>query len=341
MTAPRPGLVAVALLTLALALATVGTAWGLAAVPPTHVARVLGSLVGLVDPTAVPAGERFLILHVRLPQVVLLGLVGSALACSGAALQAAFENPLADPGLLGVTGGASLGAVLAVVSGLAGGVFLALPTLAFGGGLAASLLVYALAHLGGRPTPATLLLTGVAVGSTAAALVTAISLAAGYYKAQVLVAWLVGGVRDETWDHVGLASLPVIVGVGGLVALHRRIDALLLGDEAALAVGVPVVGTRLTILVLTALATGAATAVGGTISFVGLMVPHLIRRATGPRTADLLPACVGGGAAFLIACELASKAMSGRVALPLGILTAILGGPTFLALLVRSRREVG
>ena len=332
----RPVAITGLLATAYLGLALVGTAWGTVSIPPGHVIRVLSTVVGLGDDGSVPATERFLVLQVRLPQVLLLGLVGAALACSGATLQATFENPLADPGVLGVSGGAALGAVLAIHTGLAETVFLSLPLSAFCGGLGASLLVYTLTYLGGRPTGPTLLLTGVAVGSMAVAGVSLVMTLTDVHRVQELLFWLVGGVRNPTWEHVWLAAPPIAVGAAGLLGLHRRLDALLLGEEQALAVGVPVVGTRLLILVLTALVTGAATAVSGTIGFVGLMVPHLIRRLTGPRALHLFPGCIAGGAAFLTACELLSRGLSGRFALHLGVLTALLGGPTFLFVLRRT-----
>ncbi len=330
----------VSLLALAyLGLALWGTAWGTVPIPAGHVVRVLTSVVGIGDDGAVPPTERFLVLQVRLPQVLLLGLVGAGLACSGATLQTTFENPLADPGVLGVTGGSALGAVLAIHTGLAETVFLALPACAFLGGLSACLLVYALTYLGGRPTGHTLLLTGVAVGSMTAAGVTLVMVLTDAYRVQELLFWLVGGVRNQTWEHLLISAPPIAVGIAGLLCLHRRLDALLLGEEQALAVGVPVVRTRLLILVLTSLVTGAATAVSGSIGFVGLMVPHLIRRLVGPRTLPLLKACIAGGAAFLTACEILARGLSGQFALHLGILTALLGGPTFLIVLRQTRGD--
>ena len=239
--------------------------------------------------------------------------------------------------MLGVSGGASLGAVIAIHTGLAAKVFLALPLSAFAGGLLAALAVYALTYVGGRSTSHVLLLTGVAVGSITVAGVTLVMILSDQNRIQELLFWLVGGVRNQTWEHVWLAAPVIAVGIVGLLSMQRRLDALLLGEEQATAIGVPVVATRLLILVFTALATGAATAVSGTIGFVGLMVPHLVRRWTGPRTLDLLPGCIAGGAAFLTACELLSRLLSERFALHLGILTAFLGGPAFLIVLRRTR----
>ncbi|WP_422928020.1 FecCD family ABC transporter permease [Singulisphaera sp. PoT] len=329
-----------ALLGLAYAvLALLGTIWGSVSIPTSHVARVLASAIGLDlgGGSPVPATERFLILQVRLPQVFLLGLVGAALATSGAALQATFENPLADPSILGVSGGAALGAVLAIHSGIAETVFLSLPLCAFCGGLASSMFVYAITYFEGHSTGPTLLLTGVAVGSMTIAGVSLVMVITEVHRIQELLFWMVGGVRNQSWEHVGLCALPIALGIAGLLSLHHRLDALLLGEEQAMAVGVPVAGTRLLVLLLTALATGAATAVSGSIGFVGLMVPHLIRRLTGPRTRDLLPACVTGGAAFLTACDLFARSVSGTFTLHLGIITALLGGPAFLIVLRKSK----
>jgi iron complex transport system permease protein len=334
----RPVLVTWALIAAFLGLAMLGVAWGAMRIAPEHVLRTLAGALGLADADMVPTAEQYVILHLRLPQVLLLGVVGAALACSGAALQATFENPLADPGVLGVSGGAAFGAVLAIYTGLAETVFLSLPAAAFAGALAAALAVYSLTYLAGRPGIHSLLLTGVAVGSMAVAGVSLVMVLSEQHRIQELLFWLVGGVRNQTWEHVFLATPAVTVGIAGLLGLHRRLDALLLGEEQALAVGVPVAGTRLMVLALTALATGAATAVSGTIGFVGLMVPHMVRRFTGPRTLDLLPACIAGGAAFLTACELLSRCLSERFALHLGILTAFLGGPAFLLVLRQSGR---
>jgi iron complex transport system permease protein len=184
-----------------------------------------------------------------------------------------------------------------------------------------------------------LLLTGVAVSSIFIAGVTLVMVISDQYRIQSLLFWLVGGVRNQTWEHVWISAPAITLGILGLLTMHRRLDALMLGEEQAVAVGVPIVATRLWVLVLTALVTGAATAVSGTIGFVGLMVPHLLRRITGPRTLDLLPACVTGGAAFLTACELLSRCLSEAFALHLGILTAFLGGPTFLLILCRRKAD--
>jgi len=312
---------------------------GPADIGPDRVAAALGSAVGLVEPDSVPPTERFVVLQLRLPQAVLIALVGAALACSGAALQATFANPLADSGVLGVTGGAALGAVIAVHLGWAERIFLALPLAAFVGAAAAAGLVYVLCFLGGRrPTTYSLLLTGVAVGSTTVAGVSLVMILVEQHRLAELLFWLVGGVRNQGWDHVVLAAVPIAAGCGLLLLLHRPLDAMLTGEEHALAVGVNVVRLRLIVLAAVSLAAGAATAVAGGIGFVGLMVPHMLRRFTGPTADRLLPASLFAGAAFLSLCELAARVLPERFHMHPGILTAFLGGPAFLILL---RRRIG
>jgi iron complex transport system permease protein len=329
-------------ITLGLAVAYIGLAalgifYGSTAIDPEHVIDAIAAALGVGDAQSVPMAERIVVLQLRLPQVLLIGFVGAALACSGAALQATFENPLADPGVLGVTAGAALGAILVIHTGWTERVPLILTAAAFLGAVCAALLVYGLAFIGGQPTVPGLLLTGVAVGSMAAAGVSLVVLITAPYRLQELLIWMLGGVRNQTWIHLALAAPAIVVGCGLLLVLHRRLDALLLGEEHALAVGVPVVATRLQVLALTALATGAATAVSGSIAFVGLMVPHIVRRLTGPRACDLLPACMAGGAVFLTACDLLSRGLTQHVSLHLGILTAFLGGPAFLVVLRRTK----
>lgn len=337
MAMARARFTALALAGIYLVLAVWGTLFGSVSIPPERVAGVILHELGARDDTQLRDTERFIVWNLRIPQVILLGLVGAALACSGAALQAAFENPLAESGVLGVSGGAALGAVLAIHSGLAASTYLALPLSAFAGGLAAALVVYALAFLTGRAGIYTLLLTGVAVGSVCTAAVTLVMVTSAAQRVQELLFWLVGGVRNQTWEHVWLATPGIVFGIVALVALHRRLDALLLGEEQALALGVPVVATRLLVLGIVALATGAAIAVSGTIGFVGLMVPHLVRRWSGPRSAAVLPACITGGAAFLTGCDLVSRGVSHWLPLHLGILTAFLGGPAFVLILLHNR----
>lgn len=278
-----------------------------------------------------------LVYEVRLPRVVLLVLAGAALAVAGAALQAALQNPLAAPGLLGVSAGASLGAVSAYVSGAYLVWAWSVPLLAFAVALGALFLVYAVAHAAGRPTTGTLILTGVAVSSLLSALVSLLLLASAEHRVHEIFAWLLGSVDNRTWEHVRFAAGPVAVGIIGLVLVSRVIDALALGEEHALGVGVDLGRARALIMVLVALAAGGAVSVTGPIAFVGLMVPHLVRSLTGASARRLLPASAFAGATFLVLSDLVARVLSRSAEIPVGVVTSLAGVVFFLGLLHRIR----
>lgn len=281
---------------------------------------------------------RLLVFEIRLPRVVLLALAGGALAAAGMALQAALQNPLCDPGLLGLSAGASLGAVIAYASGL----FMlwpwSVPALAFAGALVAILAVYGIAHAAGPPTTATLLLTGVAMASFGSALVSLVLLSMGDHRVHEVFAWLLGSAENRTWDHVRLAAGPVALGLAGLMLSRRLIDALALGDEHALGVGVDLLRARALLFVLVSLAAGAAVSVLGPIGFVGLMVPHLVRPLAGASARTLLPASTLAGAGFLVLCDALARSLSSEALIPVGVVTSMAGVVFFLALLHRIRQ---
>lgn len=280
-----------------------------------------------------------LVFEIRLPRVVLLALAGAALAASGTALQAALQNPLCDPGLLGLSAGASLGAVLAYASGLFMLWPFAVPAAAFAGALVALFAVYGIAHAAGPPTTATLLLTGVAIASFGSALVSLTLLSIGDYRVHEVFAWLLGSAENRTWEHVQLALVPVGLGIAGLLLARRVIDALAMGDEHALGVGVDLLRARALLFVLVSLAAGAAVSVLGPIGFVGLMVPHLVRPVVGASAGTLLPASALAGGGFLVVCDTIARALSRQALVPVGVITSMAGVVFFLALLHRIRRS--
>ncbi|RMG45324.1 MAG: iron ABC transporter permease [Acidobacteria bacterium] len=302
--------------------------------PGVGPAEIVAAIAGQAPPDPI---ARALLFEVRLPRVLLLALAGAALAASGAALQACLENPLADPGLLGLSGGAAVGAVAAHAGGLAARWPASVPAAAFGGALAAVAVVYALAHAAGRPTTGTLLLTGVAVGSLASSLVSVMLLSTGSHRVHEIFAWLLGSAEGASWDEVRLATLPVLAGLGALLALGRLVDALALGEEHAAGVGVDLLKGRAVLLAAVSLTAGSAVSVVGPIGFVGLMVPHMLRGLTGAAARALLPASAIGGAALLVAADLLARTASRRFEVPVGVVTALLGVPFFLFLLHRSR----
>ena len=277
--------------------------------------------------------------EIRLPRA-LLGLgIGFTLGISGAVLQGFLRNPLAEPGIIGVSAMAAFGAVLIFYSGLAGSTLYALPAGALLGAVVAVLLLLALAARSGSTL--TLILAGVALSSLSAALTSLVlNLSPNPFASYEIIFWLLGSLKDRSIEHVWLA-LPLMAAAWLLIALSARaIDALSLGEEAAASLGIDMRRTRLLIVMGTALGVGAATAVAGTVGFVGLVVPHLIRPLTNRLPSRLLLPAGLGGAALLLAADVAVRIILPAGELNVGVLTALIGAPFFLWLVIRSRREV-
>jgi iron complex transport system permease protein len=334
--AQRPLRIFVLLALLGLCAVFVATAVGAARIAP---ARVVAVLAGAVRPDA--SWESLIVLRVRLPRAVVAYLVGGALAVSGGALQGAFRNPLAEPGVLGVSHGAALGAVIAIFGGFAARAPWALPVAACGGALLVMTALLAMARRNRRHV-GSLLLAGVALANLAAAgttLVISLSLA-NYDVGRQVLKWLLGGLEGRTWAQVAMGAAPILGASAVVIADARRLDALLLGDVAAVAVGVPPARVRLRLIAATAVLTGVSVAIGGAIGFVGLVAPHVVRRLVGAMHTRLLPACFLGGGAFLVAADVAARTIMAPEELRLGVVTAAIGAPFFLWLLVR-RREWG
>jgi iron complex transport system permease protein len=291
----------------------------------------------LLGPAAVPAGEWLhsdIVWQLRAPRAVLAFLVGGSLGVAGAGLQALVRNPLADPFLLGLSGGAGLGAVVAIAFHVSGP--WALPLAAFAGALVALWLVYRLGLVGGAALdPRILLLGGVAIGAFAAAITTAIVALASAAELRNAFLWLWGGLSDASWQAVLVIALyapnPLLV----LLAAARPLDLLALGEEPARYLGADVEAVKRRVYLAASLLTAAAVAVSGVIGFVGLVVPHLARITWGHRHRVLLPAAfVGGGALLAIADTLARTVVAPRE-LPVGVVTALIGVPVFAFLLKR------
>ncbi|WP_433236009.1 FecCD family ABC transporter permease [Actinomadura nitritigenes] len=289
----------------------------------------------LAEPSWPPVRET-IVMDVRLPRVVLCGVVGVGLSVCGTALQALVRNPLADPMLLGVSSGATVGAVLVVVSHVVLlGVF-SLPLAAFGGALAALTLVYFLARSGGRMTTTRLVLAGVATAEVLSAVASYLVVTSDDpHAAESALRWMLGGLAGTTWQIVWIPAGAVLAGTGVLLAVTRPLNLLLAGEEAAAALGLDVHRFRTALFVLVALMVGAIVAVSGSIGFVGLMMPHVVRLLVGADHRRALPAVALLGAAFLIAADLAARTVIAPEEIPVGILTALVGGPFFLWLMRR------
>jgi len=291
-------------------------------------------LRGLLDPDAAAAP---IVRGLRVPRVLLAFSVGGALAVSGAALQALIRNPLADPYLLGLSGGAGLGAVAAMALEIPG--TWAVPALAFVGALGAVALVYRLSAVSGRRLdPRVLLLAGVIVGAFTAAIMTAILTLSRADELRNAFLWLLGGFSAASWNAVRLFLLYALVPLAVLMVQARALDLLTLGEEPAQTLGTNVERLKRVVLVSTSLLTAAGVAVCGVIGFVGLVVPHALRGLIGPLHRSLLPAAFLAGGGFLVLADAAARTVVRPVELPVGVVTALVGVPLFAVLLRRSLR---
>lgn len=274
--------------------------------------------------------------EIRLPRALLGLMAGAALGLSGAAMQGYLRNPLAEPGLIGVSASAALGAVLSLQTGLAGLFALALPLAGLAGAAVAVLLILALA--GPRGGALALILAGVAISALAAALTSLVlNLSPNPFAAMEIIYWMMGSLADRSMDHVWLAAPFMAVGLALLASLGRSLDALTLGEDAAASMGVNLMRLRLVVIFGTALAVGASVSVAGSIGFVGLVVPHVLRPLVGAQPSRLLPASALGGAAMVLAADIAVRLIAPDQDLKLGVLTALIGAPFFLHLIWRLR----
>jgi iron complex transport system permease protein len=323
-------------------MAVVSASMGQLEIPPLEVIHVIAAKLGLnlgVPPEHPNADV--VLWSVRLPRVALAAVAGAGLATSGALMQGVFGNPLAEPGVIGV----SSGAAAAACAGLALGAGVLGPggtaALAFAGGLATTLLVYSLSRSGGRTEVVTLVLTGIAVNAVAGAVIALSTFLADKSAREEIIFWQMGSLNGTRWVYVAIAAPLVLIGVAASLTLARRLDLLSLGERAARHLGVDVERLRLGAIVLVALMTAASVAFCGIIAFVGLVVPHLVRLAMGPGHRVLLPASALGGALLLTAADLVARTAVAYADLPIGMLTSLVGGPFFFYLLRRTRRRAG
>jgi iron complex transport system permease protein len=279
---------------------------------------------------------RLILVELRLPRTVLAILVGAALGLSGAVLQGLTRNPLADPGLLGVSAGAALGAVIALYTGIGMLFALAIPLLGLLGALAAAALTLTLGSGGGTLV---LILAGAAVsGLMLAGTALVLNLAPNPYAAYEITHWMLGSLADRGWDQVWLTAPFILVGAALLLGTGRALDALSLGEQQAASLGVDLPRLRRRVLIGTALAVGAATSVSGTIGFIGLVAPHLVRPLAGHQPARMLWPSALCGALLLLLADVLTRLLPLDRELNLGVLTGLVGTPFFIALVLRLKR---
>ncbi len=291
--------------------------------------------------TGIPYSERELLVvaQVRLPRVLVGALIGAALGVSGAAMQGVFRNPLVEPGYVGVSSGAAVGAVCALFFGWSQMGKWALPASAFIGAVIAVVVILAVWRSSRSKSIATLLLLGIGINALLSAMINImVASSSSDQELRSIIFWLQGGLEARTWEHVQLIVFPILIGCIITITYGRDLNMMLLGDEQAASSGVNVRSTRYLLLALASLMTGASVAVSGIIGFVGLVVPHIIRLITGPDHRFLLPASALGGATFLVLADVVSRMALQPVTLQVGVVCALIGAPLFIAFIVRSRR---
>lgn len=340
---PPAGLVLAALLLLLAAAVVLAASFGQVSIP---VARVAGTLLRQLGIPALPEGtppEVSILLTFRLPRVVAAAVVGAALATTGALFQGLLRNPLADPYVVGTSGGAALGSVLGI---LLGGLLPSLqavlvPGMGFLGALGAMALVYQLARVGGKVPIVTVLLAGFTVSTVLGYTSSLLLILNERLQLQMarIYARLLGGIAVVGWSELAVVGPLTLLTCLAAVALARPLNALALGEEGAARLGVPVEREKRLVLAAGSLLTAAAVSISGVIGFVGLVVPHALRLVCGPDHRVLLPASALGGAVFLVLADLLARVLISGGDVPVGIVTAFLGGPFFLWLLRRTRRE--
>jgi len=329
------------LATLLVVAALISLTMGPVEISVLNVTSILLSNVGL-DLIPFTVSEELIVEELRLPRILVGAIVGMALGVAGTTMQAVFRNPMAEPGIIGVSAGGAVGAVLSITFGLNDLFFLALPLFAFIGSMGSALLVYGIALMGGYFSISTLLLAGVAVSAFLAAIVSlVIVLVPNNEGLREILFWLAGGLDSRSWEHVQISFPIILSGCLVIVGMSRELNLLMLGNDDARSLGVRIALVRPVLIIISALITGVAVAVSGTIAFVGLVVPHTLRLVFGPDHRVLLPMSAVGGALFLVLADTMARMIAQPAEIRVGIVTAFFGAPFFVGLLILNRKHTG
>jgi len=314
------------------------TMYGGVIIPLKETVKVILSLLPFIHFDYNPMYETILV-QIRFARVVVAGLVGAALAISGVVMQSVFRNPMADPGIIGVSSGGAFGGVIAIYFGLSAIHSLFVPLMGFVLALLTLFLVYMISTSHGKTSMLTLLLTGIAISSFLSACT---SLLISFSNAGVMlqiVQWLMGDLNGRDWGHVQILIIPVLFSICLFIYYASDLDIFLLGEEQAQNMGISVQRTRNLLLIVASLVTGISVALTGAIGFVGLIVPHMIRMIIGPSHRYLLPASALGGATFLILADLISRLVIRPAEIQIGIITAFFGAPFFIYLIIKNKKK--
>lgn len=333
----KMGVILPAMFVLLLFTIILAVALGAVYVPLGRSFRIILDNIGLISDPTLPEDQISIIYRVRLPRVIVACIAGAALSACGAVMQGLFRNPMADPGVLGVSSGAGLGAIIAITTGIAARSIYTMPVFAAIGALCAVTVIYLLSLRRGRIAPLTLILSGIAVSTFIGAVTQFILIKSNTYEVRRFVFWTMGGLSGMMWEQVRLITFPVLALLAVMMMFSRDLNLLQLGEEEAQSLGLEPSRTRKILLLISSLITATAISVCGPISFVGLIVPHIMRLIAGPDHRLLIPASAIGGAIFLTGCDILGR-LPANGEIHVGIITAILGAPYFLYLLIRSRK---
>lgn len=316
-----------------------GVAVGSVRVPILEVLRVAARAIGIRGVVAAQPTHLTIISALRAPRVLAAALVGGSLAVAGVVMQGLFRNPMASPEILGISAGGSLGAVAAITSGLAAANALVLPAATAAGALLAAAIIYGIASNRGGTSLLFIVIAGMAVSSLFNGLVSGMLLFSKQYEVNAYLFWTMGDFEGRTWQHLALAAPVLLPGVAAMALFSRDLNLFTLGEEGARSLGMDVETAKRVLLALSALVTGVAVSVSGPVGFVGLLVPHLLRLLVGPDHRVLVPASALGGALFLLLCDLVGRVAAPPLQIRVGIITAVLGSPYLIWLVVRAQRR--
>lgn len=317
----------------------IATAIGAVRVPFLDTIKIILNNFGLTHFKITNKRFDSIIFYVRFPRVIVATLVGAALGLCGAVMQGLFRNPMADPGIIGISSGASFGAVIAIALNLTTVSLYFMPVFAIIGALTSAFIIYRLASSKGKVPVLTLILAGIAVSTFIGALTSLILSRIAEYQVREYLFWSIGSLSGRRWEHVNLSAVPILIGIIILVSFSRELNVLLLGEEEAQSIGLNPYRARRTILFFSSIVTAVAVCVSGNIGFVGLIVPHILRLIVGPDNRILLPLSALGGAVFLLICDLIARIIIMPSEIGVGIVTSLVGAPYFLFLLNKSRKE--
>ncbi len=335
------GIVLVVLVVVLIIVSLVSIAQGAFNIPLPEVIGSITHRLGLDWGPMPDALTNSVLWDIRMPRVVLSLLVGASLGCAGALMQGSFANPLAEPGIIGVSAGAALGAVLSIVLGISAFGSWSVTLAAFAGGLITVTVVYLLARHGPRVETVTLVLTGVAVNAFVGAFIGLAMFFSTDAQLRSITFWNLGSMAQASWPKVAAVAPVALVGLALAPWFARRLDLLALGERQASSLGVDVERLRFAVVFVVAMLTASSVAVAGIITFVGLVVPHLVRLSLGPGHRILLPASMLGGAIVLVVGDLVARTIAAPAEVPLGVLTALVGSPFFFFLLRKTRARQG